>query len=64
MPELARTILAVEQEGHEVGGRATIGKVAISPNGVNAIPARVSAWLDARASMRKQSERSLPPPVP
>jgi len=27
---------------------ATIGKVRVEPNGVNAIPSRVTAWLDAR----------------
>ncbi|MFI7586417.1 allantoate amidohydrolase [Spongisporangium articulatum] len=28
---------------------ATFGKVLVDPNGVNAIPSRVRAWLDARA---------------
>ena len=28
---------------------ATCGKVVVAPNGVNAIPSRVTAWLDARA---------------
>ncbi len=28
---------------------ATVGKVRVEPNGVNAIPSRVIAWLDARA---------------
>jgi N-carbamoyl-L-amino-acid hydrolase len=27
---------------------ATVGKVRVEPNGVNAIPSRVTAWLDAR----------------
>jgi N-carbamoyl-L-amino-acid hydrolase len=27
---------------------ATIGKLAVRPNGVNAIPSAVTAWLDAR----------------
>ena len=30
--------------------RATVGRVQVLPNAVNAIPARVLAWLDARAS--------------
>jgi beta-ureidopropionase / N-carbamoyl-L-amino-acid hydrolase len=30
------------------GCLATIGKVAVEPNGVNAIPSHVTAWLDAR----------------
>lgn len=29
---------------------ATFGKVLVSPNGTNAIPSRVRAWLDARAA--------------
>ena len=37
------------------GGRAheavaTFGKVLVSPNGANAIPSRIRAWLDARAA--------------
>lgn len=28
---------------------ATFGKVAVTPNGSNAVPSRVQAWLDARA---------------
>jgi N-carbamoyl-L-amino-acid hydrolase len=27
---------------------ATVGKIRVEPNGVNAIPSRVTAWLDAR----------------
>jgi len=30
--------------------RATVGRVQVLPNAVNAIPAQVLAWLDARAS--------------
>ncbi|WP_347565748.1 allantoate amidohydrolase [Nocardioides sp. IC4_145] len=30
--------------------RATFGRVEVAPNGTNAIPSRVSAWLDARCS--------------
>jgi N-carbamoyl-L-amino-acid hydrolase len=29
---------------------ATFGKVIVSPNGANAIPSQVRAWLDARAA--------------
>jgi N-carbamoyl-L-amino-acid hydrolase len=29
---------------------ATCGKVAVEPNGVNAIPSRVRGWLDARGA--------------
>ncbi|WP_019874225.1 allantoate amidohydrolase [Sporichthya polymorpha] len=30
--------------------RATVGKVTVRPNGTNAIPSEVNAWLDARGS--------------
>ena len=30
------------------GGRATFGRVEVAPNGTNAVPSRVTAWLDAR----------------
>lgn len=32
------------------GARATFGRVEVAPNGTNAIPAQVTAWLDARCS--------------
>lgn len=32
------------------GAVATFGKVIVSPNGVNAIPSQIDAWLDARAA--------------
>lgn len=32
---------------------ATFGKVAVTPNGANAIPSQVLAWLDARAADEK-----------
>ena len=32
------------------GARATFGRVEVQPNGANAVPSRVTAWLDARAA--------------
>ena len=32
---------------------ATVGKVRVEPNGVNAIPSSVTAWLDARGRGRR-----------
>jgi len=32
------------------GARATFGRVEVAPNGTNAIPSHVTAWLDARCS--------------
>jgi beta-ureidopropionase / N-carbamoyl-L-amino-acid hydrolase len=37
---------------------ATIGKLRVEPNGVNAIPSRVTAWLDARGA-REQDVRDV-----
>lgn len=45
----ARTILAAREAATAHGGLATVGRVQIEPNSVNAIPARVRTWLDARA---------------
>ncbi|MFS0695083.1 allantoate amidohydrolase [Streptomyces nitrosporeus] len=46
----AETVLAARREAELVGGLATFGKVAVEPNGVNAIPSLVRAWLDSRAA--------------
>lgn len=48
MIELARVILAARSAAAERGCVATVGKVRVRPNGVNAIPSAVTAWLDAR----------------
>ena len=44
----ARTILLARASATRHGALATCGKVRIEPNGVNAIPSHVTAWLDAR----------------
>lgn len=51
---LARLIDAAHREARERdspmhAARATVGKVRCVPNAVNAIPAEVTGWLDARA---------------
>ncbi len=48
MLDLARTVLAAHAAATELGCVATVGKIRVEPNGVNAIPSRVTAWLDAR----------------
>ena len=48
MLALALAIGAARTAAQERGCLATIGKVLVEPNGVNAIPSRVQAWLDAR----------------
>jgi N-carbamoyl-L-amino-acid hydrolase len=45
----ARTVLAARESAEKHGSVATFGKVRVDPNGVNAIPSLVRAWLDARA---------------
>ncbi len=50
MPPFAHTILAARAMAAEHGARATVAKARISPNGTNAIPSLVNAWLDARAA--------------
>jgi beta-ureidopropionase / N-carbamoyl-L-amino-acid hydrolase len=45
----AELVLAARHAAVGCGGVATVGKVRVDPNGVNAIPARVTSWLDARA---------------
>jgi N-carbamoyl-L-amino-acid hydrolase len=45
----AYTVLAANKEARLRGGRATVGRIEPNPNATNAVPSRVSAWLDARA---------------
>ena len=44
----ARLILAAREAAERRNSVATMGKVSVFPNGVNAIPSHVTAWLDAR----------------
>ena len=45
----ATTVLAANNQARLSGQRATFGRVDVHPNGTNAVPSRVTAWLDARA---------------
>jgi N-carbamoyl-L-amino-acid hydrolase len=49
MLPFARTVLAAREAAARHDAVATMGKVRVTPNGVNAIPSSVAAWLDARA---------------
>lgn len=49
MLDLARLITDVRAAAEQAGALATLAKVQVEPNGVNAIPSRVRAWIDARA---------------
>jgi N-carbamoyl-L-amino-acid hydrolase len=46
----AETVLAARREALRAGAVATFGKVAVDPNGVNAVPSLVRGWLDSRAA--------------
>jgi len=50
MLDYAATVLRARELARKHGIVATCGKVAVEPNGVNAIPSRVRGWLDARGA--------------
>jgi N-carbamoyl-L-amino-acid hydrolase len=50
MLTFADTVLAVDREARRCGAHATMGRVEAAPNATNAIPSRVTGWLDARAA--------------
>ena len=51
----AMTALAANKQARLAGQRATFGRIDVAPNGTNAVPSRVTAWLDARCD----SEQAL-----
>ncbi|MFF3113011.1 allantoate amidohydrolase [Kitasatospora sp. NPDC057904] len=51
----ANTVLSARKKAREAGALATFGKVAVEPNGTNAIASLVRGWLDSRAA----DERTL-----
>ncbi len=48
MIDLAAAVTAARSAARARACVATVGKVTVVPNGVNAIPSAVTAWLDAR----------------
>jgi N-carbamoyl-L-amino-acid hydrolase len=58
MLDLARLVTAAREAAAEHGALATVGKVRVEPNGVNAIASRVTAWLDARGP-REEGVRAV-----
>ena len=54
MLDLAGLIQAARRGARARGCVATVGKLRVEPNGVNAIPSRVTAWLDARGPDAEQ----------
>jgi len=55
----AMTALAANKQARLAGARATFGRVEVHPGATNAIPSRVSAWLDARAETDGDLEAML-----
>jgi N-carbamoyl-L-amino-acid hydrolase len=49
MLPLAAVIEEARNAAAQSGGLATIGRLAVTPNGTNVIPSSVTAWLDVRA---------------
>ena len=50
MLDLAVAIVRARELAGDYGVLATCGKIRVEPNGVNAIPSRVTGWLDARGA--------------
>lgn len=48
MLAFASVVIAARSAAERHSALATCGKVRVEPNGVNAIPSRVTGWLDAR----------------
>ena len=46
----AAAVIAARRAAEEHGCVATVGKVVVTPGGVNAIPSEVTGWLDARGA--------------
>ena len=59
MLAFAQLVTAARAAAVEHGGVATCGKVQVTPNGVNAIPSHVTAWLDVRAVTEDRVRRIL-----
>lgn len=52
----AMTVLAANKQARLAEARATFGRVAVEPNGTNAVPSLVAGWLDARAATSESLE--------
>jgi N-carbamoyl-L-amino-acid hydrolase len=55
----AAAVLAARDAAETNGAVATMGKAFITPNGANAIPSEIHAWLDARAGDDTVLERMV-----
>ncbi len=52
----AMTALAANKQARLADARATFGRVQVEPNGTNAVPSAVTAWLDARTDTSEALE--------
>ncbi|MGI8882140.1 MAG: allantoate amidohydrolase [Jatrophihabitans sp.] len=59
MLDYAAAVLRARDAAARNGSLATFGKVAVEPNGVNAIPSLVRAWLDLRGPDRAAVDSTL-----
>jgi N-carbamoyl-L-amino-acid hydrolase len=55
----AGAVLAAREAATRHGCVATIGKVHVTPGGVNAIPSHVTGWLDARGASPRAVRRAV-----
>jgi N-carbamoyl-L-amino-acid hydrolase len=60
MLKLASLIAAARDVASAQNCVATVGKVRVLPNGVNAIPSRATGWLDARGADEAAVKRIVP----
>ena len=58
--KLATLILKAREVATELGCVATVGKMRVHPNGVNAIPSEVTGWLDGRGPDEDAVRRLVP----
>ncbi len=53
----AMTALAANKQARLAAMRATFGRIEVVPNGTNAVPSRVTGWLDARCDTDEELAR-------